>query len=398
MNSKMKKMKMKKMNVGMVAALMAVGTITFSACKKEKNEAPKNTKDALVGSITGVRTLDASIDYALTGPVIVEDGAVLNIPAGTVIKANKGFNNYILVLQGGKININGTAEKPVIITADSDQATAGHWGGLIINGKAPLSGGTIGSTEVSSAHQYGGTNPNDNSGTIQYLILKYTGARSSADVEHNGLTLNGVGNGTIIENVFIPDASDDGIEFFGGTVNVKNIFVVNSDDDMFDFTQGYAGTVENAYGIWEVGHTSSESDPRGVEADGNLDGNFPTHTGQSNFSIKNITIDLRLAASTDANASNVADKMQDVIKVRRGAKANITNGLVKGSGTVVDIIDFKDGKGNGDASSIVYMTNQLSTAILGLDINPATGFPEGKIQSGNTGCAPSVFSWTKYNF
>lgn len=126
---------------------------------------------------------------------------------------------------------------------------------------------------MNSAYTYGGNNPSDNSGVITYLILGNTGARSSADVEHNGLTLNGVGNGTKIENLYIYDGADDGIEFFGGSVNVKNLLVVNSDDDMFDFTQGYNGTLENAYGIWEVGYVSSESD-RGIEADGNLDGKF----------------------------------------------------------------------------------------------------------------------------
>src|SRR5690606_28838925 len=140
-----------------------------------------------------------------------------------VIKAKKGFGSYILVLQGGKINVNGTADKPVTMTADVPNAEQGYWGGLIINGRAPLSGGSTGSTEINSAYSYGGTNTADNSGSITYLKLEATGARSSANVEHNGLTLNGVGNGTKIENVFIPDGADDGIEFFGGSVNVKNL-------------------------------------------------------------------------------------------------------------------------------------------------------------------------------
>jgi len=240
--------------------------VVLSSCSEDDNEGteiPVEDKN-LSGSIPEgtVRTLDPSVEYALVGPYIVENGATLNIPAGTVIKANKGFSNYILVLQGGKININGTAQAPVTMTANISNATAGHWGGLIINGKAPLAGGTTGSTEINSAYSYGGTVADDNSGSITYLKLEYTGSRSSADVEHNGLTLNGVGSGTKIENIYVPNGSDDGVEFFGGTVNVKNLLVVNPDDDMFDFTQGYKGTLENAYGIWEAGYTSSESDPR----------------------------------------------------------------------------------------------------------------------------------------
>ncbi len=400
------------------AFLMAlVLVVSLVSCKKEGctdssalNYSSKAKKDNgsckyaagendLVGSISGTRTLDANIIYTITGPVIVEDGGVLEIPAGTIIKAKKGFNNYILVLQGGKIYANGTAQNPITMTADIDNAESGHWGGLIINGKAPLSDGTIGSTEISSAFQYGGTDINDNSGIITYLTLAYTGARSSADVEHNGLTLNGVGAGTTIENVYILHASDDGIEFFGGTVNVTNLLVVNSDDDMFDFTQGYAGTLENAYGIWEVGYSSTESDPRGMEVDGNLDGNFPTQLGQSNFTVKNVTFDLRLVQATDGDVSNVTNKMQDVIKIRRSAKVNVINALLKGLGTVVDLIDFKDGKGDGDITSTISLTNNLtSEQVLGKQVNPETGYDNAIIESGNTGCPTSIFAWTKYNF
>lgn len=391
-------METKKMNVSLFAALMMVFSLSVVSCSDDDDDEQTQIDTQLVGSIKDVKTLDVDNQYTITGPVIIEDGGVLNIPAGTTIKVNMGFNNYILVLQGGKINVNGTAERPVTITADIDNAQQGHWGGLIINGKAPLAGGTIGSTEISSAHQYGGTDAADNSGSITYLILNYTGARSSADVEHNGLTLNGVGSGTTIENIFIPNGADDGVEFFGGTVNVKNLLVVNSDDDMFDFTQGYTGTLENAYGIWESGFTSSESDPRGIEADGNLDGSFPTQAGQSNFLVKNITFDLRLAQASDDDVSNVTNKMQDVIKIRRGAKATITNAMVKGTGTVIDLIDFSDGKGTGDESSSVSLTNSLTNSILGKEINPASNFDGAKIETGNTGCPTNIFAWTKYEF
>ncbi|HRN72222.1 MAG TPA: hypothetical protein PLM81_03775, partial [Ginsengibacter sp.] len=219
--NKMKKT-IKFLNLSAIALLLF--SIVLVSCKKDNgggNTPPPVTVEDLNGSVKGMKNLDAAITYTITGPVLVEDGATLNIPAGTMIKAKKGFNNYILVLQGGKINVNGTAEKPVTMTADIANAEPGHWGGLVINGKAPLSGGTIGSTEISSEHQYGGNVANDNSGSVTYLIIAYSGARSSADVEHNGLTLNGVGNGTKIENIYILDGADDGVEFFGGTVNVK---------------------------------------------------------------------------------------------------------------------------------------------------------------------------------
>ncbi|MDD4777047.1 MAG: hypothetical protein PHV53_02040 [Fermentimonas sp.] len=383
---------MKKVLFGflMFAAMMTPFVLTSCDDDTDEKEVPKEEDKELVGTIAEARTLDASVEYLLTGPVIIQDGGTLNIPAGTVIKAEEGFDKYILVLRGGKININGTAAAPVTITADKDNATQGHWGGLIINGKAPLAGGTEGATEINADHKYGGSVANDNSGSITYLKLEYTGARSDADVEHNGLTLNGVGNGTKIENVFIPYGADDAVEFFGGSVNVKNLLAVDPDDDMFDFTQGYSGTLENAYGVWQTGYVSSESDPRGIEADGNLDGNNPVQTGQSDFTVKNMTIDLRLAVSTEEGKY-----MHDVIKVRRGAKATIQNALVIGQGQAKDLIDVKDGKGNGDPETTISITNKLTTAITGEKINGTALVTEAEA---NTGCATDIFSWTGYEF
>ena len=141
---------------------------------------------------------------------------------------------------------------------------------------------------------------------MQYVKLLYTGARSSAEIEHNGLTLNGVGNGTTIDHIYVAEGADDAIEFFGGTVNVDNLLAVNCDDDMFDFTQGYSGKLSNCYGRWEKAFTRyRRRSSVGVEADGNLDGKGADHTPQSNFVIENMTIE---------NLSESAE-MQDAVKV-----------------------------------------------------------------------------------
>jgi hypothetical protein len=376
------------------ASMMLVSFAFVTSCDSNDDNNDENASSELSGSITDTKVLDANTTYTITGPVIVEDGGVLDIPAGTTIKAKKGFSKYILVLQGGKIYVRGTADKPVTMTADSSNVSSAYWGGLIINGKAPLGGGLTGTTEVNSAYKYGGTVAADNSGSITYLKLEYCGARSSADVEHNGLTLNGVGSGTTINNIYVLESGDDGVEFFGGAVNVTNLLVVNSDDDMFDFTQGYTGTLQNAYGIWESGYTSTESDPRGIEADGNFDGNYPSQSGQSDFTVTNVTFDLRLAPGT-----TVATQMMDVMKIRRGAKITVTNALVTGTGTAVDLIDFSDSKGAGLTTSSISLTNSLTNAITGSTVNPdATTYPLALIVTGNTGCSTSLFSWTGYSF
>ena len=375
-----------------------VSAVSLTSCSDEdtpNNQEPDEPSvevetEELSGTVEGTLTLDASKEYHLTGTLTVPDGATLEIPAGTTIKAAKGFDKYILVAQGGKINAKGTADKPIILTADSEDATSGYWGGLIINGKAPISGasaGTTAGTEVDNNQIYGGTDATDNSGVIEYVQLLYTGARSSADIEHNGLTLNGVGNGTTISNVYIAEGADDAIEFFGGSVNVSNLLAVNCDDDMFDFTQGYCGTLSNCYGVWENGFTSTEEDPRGVEADGNLDGNGPDHTPQADFTIENMTI-----ATFAANQN-----MNDAIKIRRGATAHIKNALVVGNGPIENLIDLTDGKGDATTGTEISVTNGTTNITDGL-VNHNEEYANVNIVNGNTGADQAAFAWTGYQF
>lgn len=391
---------------GIFSAIIIAATLIFTSCE-EKNNEPAKGNDILEGRISKIQTLDANTEYKLSGTVIIESGGELIIPAGTVIKAKEGFSNYLLVAQGGKITARGTAEKPIIFTSDSSNPTRGFWGGLIINGKAPISGssesGNEGSTEVATEFKYGGTNPNDNSGTLSYVMLLYTGANNGDDVEHNGLTLNGVGNGTTINNIYIKDGNDDSIEFFGGTVNVNNLLSVNADDDMFDFTQGYSGTLSNCYGVWESGHRSTEEDPRGVEADGNLDGNAPDHKGQSVFTIKDMTIEIQ-ADSTGGVY------MHDAIKVRRGATANIINALVCGEGFVKDLVDVTDKKGAAKNETSISVSYSLKNKPFGKELNLVSKDKNGninnegytydnvKISKNNSGANKQAFQWTKYNF
>ncbi|WP_423129570.1 hypothetical protein [Gaoshiqia sp. Z1-71] len=366
---------------------VALATLFFTACNDKDDDPIEVVDHVLKGDITANKTLDASVEYSLEGSVHVKSGATLTIPAGTVIKAKKGFDQYILIERGAKIMAEGTAEKPILLTSAASVPASTDWGGLIINGNAPISGataGTEGVTEIDNAIKYGGTNAADNSGVLKYVIIAYTGARSTANIEHNGLTLNAVGNGTVIENIYIPYSGDDGIEFFGGTVNVKNLLVVNSDDDMFDLTQGWTGTLDNAYGIWLSGYASTESDPRGVEADGNFDGLGADHVGQSDFTMQNITI-----------VNNSGFEMQDGLKIRRGAKATITNCLITGTGKVTDVIDFTDTASAGNPASSINITNSLSNGNFTVEVK---GTGNVTTSTTNTGANTTVFAWTGFTF
>lgn len=373
----------------MFSAMTAV--MTFTSCSNEATtpEVEGGETVDLTGAITANMTLNANNEYFLTGSLIVNDGATLTIPAGTTIKAKKGFDKYILVAQGGKIIAEGTADKPITFTADKDNAGAGYWGGLIINGKAPISGvtaGETGLTEINNDYKYGGTNAADNSGKLKFVKLIYTGANDTDEVEHNGLTLNAVGNGTEISDIFVIDGADDAVEFFGGSVNVTNLLAVNPEDDMFDFTQGYTGTLSNCYGIWEASHTSGEKDPRGVEADGNLDGKRPTDIQQSDFKVTGMTIDNRSTGTV----------MDDAIKIRRGAKATITNALVKGTGKVKNLIDLVDGNGNAANGTSIAATKESTIVLTGDETVLGDVTATITIAAGNAGADKTKFAWTGY--
>ena len=199
----------------------------------------------LAGNITSDVTLDATKSYLLTSSYIVESGAKLTIPAGTQIKAVAGGADvYIAVLKGAQIDIQGTASEPVVMSSAS--AEAGDWGGLTICGKATTTAGVDAEAEV-GGFIYGGTEDADNSGSIEYLVMKGTGAQINTESQYNGVSFYAVGSGTVVENVAVINGADDGVEFFGGTVSVKNIYLENNEDDSIDWTEGWNGTVENAY-------------------------------------------------------------------------------------------------------------------------------------------------------
>jgi len=391
-------------------SILAAAALVLTGCSSDDNnnnnggETTTPASENLSGNLTQNRTLDADTEYKLTGALIVRDGVTLTIPAGTTIKAIAGGTGvYILVERGGKIIADGDAENPITFTSDAATPQAGDWGGIIINGRAPISrqlgAASEAATEINNAILFGGDNASDNSGIMDHVYIDYTGARIDDEAEHNGLTLNGVGNGTTLSNIVIRYGNDDAIEFFGGTVNASNLLVINCTDDMFDFSQGYSGTISNAYGIREASYTAVTVDPRGVEADGNLDGNSPTDINQSNFTINGITI-VNNAAGAIVEGQPTAT-MQDVFKIRRGAKATITNAYVKfnTNATGADLIDLKDGKGDADNTTSITFTRDMGNGLGDAAIkNTTLGGATITENGSNTGADKGVFAWTNYAF
>lgn len=214
--------------------------------------------NALPGNITADTTLDASVEYTISGPVLVNSGATLTIPAGTQIVSQSGTANYLAVLQGGNIEIQGTIDSPVVMRSDDGDP----WGGLLICGNSTTTAGVNVTAEVGGL-VYGGNNPAESSGSIDYLILRNTGAQINADSQFNGLSLYAVGSGTSISNVAVISGADDGVEFFGGTVSVTNFYAENIEDDAIDWTEGWNGTLNTAYIVNTI-----EGFSTAIEADG----------------------------------------------------------------------------------------------------------------------------------
>ena len=231
------------------AMTLVAGMALFTtACSSDDDPAANtgngdDTEESYVldKDITENVTLETGKNYTLNGGIHVKAGATLTIQPGVTITAkHDGTVDYILVEQGAKIDAQGTASQPIVMT--SEKKEAGAWGGLHICGYAHTNNGS-GSSEIGNA-PYGGNNDADNSGTLKYIRLEYTGYAFDEEHEANGVSFYGVGNGTTVEHLQAYKGSDDGFEFFGGSVNVKYLVATSCSDDSFDWTEGWNGKAQ----------------------------------------------------------------------------------------------------------------------------------------------------------
>ena len=208
------------------------------------------TSETVTGTLSGTVNWTADTQYKLSGQVKVASGATLNIAAGTVVYGDAGAN-YLVVLAGGTINADGNATDPITFTSTAalagGDAGQGQWGGLTILGNATTNHTTpfYEVDEDDSDFAFGGSTDTDNSGSLSYVRILNSGYTVATDLEINGLSLCGVGTGTTIDNIYVADSSDDGIEIWGGTVDLSNIEIFNAGDDSLDLDYGYTGTVSN---------------------------------------------------------------------------------------------------------------------------------------------------------
>jgi hypothetical protein len=267
----------------------------------------EQTVITVASNITQNTTWESGKVYILESRIAVVSGVTLTIQPGVIVKGQAGTGanaTALLIARGGKLMAEGTADSPIIFTSVADEIMPGEiaspnldntlnglWGGLLILGNAPISADapSVQIEGIPPSDQnglYGGDNPADNSGVIRYVSIRHGGTNIGEGNEINGLTLGGVGSGTVIENIEIVANQDDGIEWFGGLVTVKNAIVWNAGDDAIDTDQSWGGTLDNFVvinagdecfeldgpeGTMSAGHTLRNGSVNALDADGLVD-------------------------------------------------------------------------------------------------------------------------------
>ncbi len=305
--------------------------------------------------------MKASATHILSGPVKIGDDTTsptLTIDAGVTIRGESGEDS-LNILRGAKIVANGTAASPIIMTSASDDGTLAadanaQWGGLQIMGKATqnctdaeknASGICERSAEGfdAGAVQYGGNDDNDDSGVLNYVVVKYAGYQFNQENELNGIAFYAVGDQTDVNYIRVHNNKDDGIEFFGGTVNFKYAYLTGNQDDSFDFTNGWRGKAQ-----WVIidqntpdPATATGNEPdNGMEFDSNS--KAPNATPRSNPTISNFLV---IGNST---------KHGELVHLRAGTSATLVNGIIVDSsnlGPCIEIDDAETFTAAGSASS-----------------------------------------------
>lgn len=271
-----------------------------------------------------------------------ENKIKLTIEAGTTIMGQSP-EAYVQINRGAQILAEGTADKRILFTS-SNRKNRGSWGGLIINGSAPVNGCDEGASlcelqgEGLTKYTYGGNNPKDNSGVLKYVVVEYAGYEITTENELNGIAFQGVGNGTLVDYIQVHMNADDGVEFFGGTVNVKHVVLTGNRDDSLDWTNGWVGSAQ--YVIIEQ---YADAGNHGIEAD-NF-GKRHTATPRSNPILANMTL---IGSDKSQGAKGGSG-----ILLRRGTGAHILNSYITGfSNSCLDIDDAETFKNAAEGITV----------------------------------------------
>lgn len=283
----------------------------------------------IIGNINADANWTADNVYVLKGVVTVQNGVTLTVQAGTRVLGDKATQGALLLIRGARLVANGTEADPIIFTSVAPEGSRqkGDWGGIIINGRSNCNFPAGECLGEGNTGVYGGTDPLDNSGILRYVRVEFAGIEFSPDNELNLLTLNGVGRGTVIEHVQTHAGLDDGIELFGGTVDMKWVYATYVSDDSFDWSTGWQGRAQ-----FMIAQQDPDDGDTGWEIDNNEGGfeRLPRTYGQ----VYNFTLVGKPAGAGTAGESTRG------IQFRRGYGGVHSCGIVMGFGlTGLDIDD-----------------------------------------------------------
>ncbi|WP_139925525.1 T9SS type A sorting domain-containing protein [Hymenobacter sp. DG01] len=249
--------------------LLALATVAPTATQAQTVCPAAPTPITVPQTISSDVTWTSNNIYLLTDRVYVTNGATLTIQPGTIIKGS-GLGTLVIE-QGSRLLADGLPNKPIVFTSNQPAGSRnrGDWGGIVILGRAPINQPGTPVIEGVPGRTFGGNQPNDNSGILRYVRIEFPGIALTTGNEINGLTLGGVGSGTIIDYVQVYASGDDSFEWFGGTVNAKHLIAVAATDDDFDTDFGFTGKVQYAVTVRDPqqsdvsGSTAFESDNDG---------------------------------------------------------------------------------------------------------------------------------------
>lgn len=262
----------------------------MTSCTIEVNDGIEDTNTNVPGTsesvLSGTGTLKGTIskdllikkgNYTLDGIVKITNGATLTIEPGAIFNVVTNKTSALVILNDGLIDAQGTANEPIVFTTSTK--TPGDWGGITIYGEAPikaLNGNTSAISEDGNALSYGGNNPNDFSGIMKFVRVEYAGKKiGDGTSETNTFTFYSVGAGTVLENLVAYKGTDDGFEWFGGTVSAKNLVSYGNFDDSFDWQDAWSGQNNSNWFAYQVGTGNFGME---IEASSNADNVAPKIT------------------------------------------------------------------------------------------------------------------------
>ena len=365
------------------------GSRSAPECPAGTNESttavPSGRTETNVCTLPSVITSDLRLTrgnlYELDGAVFVgvDRGGDVRAPLGTGVEATLTIDSGVtlfglagedalIVTRGSQLSVNGTEAAPVVMTGLADlqgsttATTRGLWGGVVINGRAPINACADAMQRTTDPAQagdldrlarcqkdgeggsglFGGNDPEDGSGNLNYLQVRYGGFRFSTDDELNGIAFQGVGSGTEVDYVQVHNNVDDGVEFFGGTVSAKHLVLTGNGDDSIDWTDGWTGNIQYAI----VVHENGDGD-NGIEADNRSDDT--NVLPRSNPTVANFTF-----LSGEASSAHGA-------RLRAGTSGALFNGVIEGFPEGVDYDDIATGAETPTIASLVIAATAAAT-------------------------------------